>query len=278
MFKRIHIRTMICMVLALAMVFDIVVIPPAEAKVTKRDVVLVGAGAAAGAGLALAAPAIGSAVAGAGGILGGVVGGLASVVGGVIGVGATIVGGIGSAIAAVGGWIAGLFTSSAFIPALVIVGAAVAGYYVYKKYKEKKDKENTEVIDGKDIVYVSPTDYEMSNTIPEGDDPVSVGNTEIITIGADAPVSLSATDGNEIVVTSTSSAASTVEEPPVEEEEITGTKSLEDAYKDYIAAYQRYTALVTNSGGADQQTVTEALQDYQKKYNEYITLKAVAGK
>ena len=115
MFKRYQIRAMLCMVLALVMVFDIVVVPPAQAKIEKRDVLLVGAGAIAGAGLALAGPAIGGAVASvAGGIAGAAVAGVTGLVGAVGGILGTVATAIGGALSAVGGFIAGIISSPSF--------------------------------------------------------------------------------------------------------------------------------------------------------------------
>ena len=75
-------KVLLCMVLSLLMLVDYTVFQPAPAfgKIDKKSALIGGAvGVAAGAGIALAAPAIGSAIAGAGGI-----GGIgAAIVGGV---------------------------------------------------------------------------------------------------------------------------------------------------------------------------------------------------
>jgi hypothetical protein len=283
---RYRIRTMVCMVLALLLVLDFSVFQPVPALgasksgIDTKSALIGGAvGVAAGAGIVLAAPAIGGAIAGAGGIAGvgtAIVGGAASVLGGVIGVFGAIGGAIASAFAAVGGFIAGIVASPLFIPALILVGAAVVGYFAYKKYKESKGKDGktskSPVFSADDNIYISPADYEMSSVIPGGDAPITVSK-EIISIGG--------TSGD--VSVSVSSDAPVVAETPQEKVEASGeistanSASLKAAHDRYISCYQKYTTLVTNSGGADANTVNKALQDYRDAYNEYQTLKAVNG-
>jgi len=272
-------KVLLCMVLSLLMLVDYTVFQPAPAfgKIDKKSALIGGAvGVAAGAGLALAAPAIGSALAGAGGIAGvgsAIVGGIAAIGGGVIGAVSAFAGAIGSAIGAVGGFIAGIFTSPLFIPALVVVGACVAGYFIYKKYKEKKAKSvaDGEVLPESDVITVTPGDYQMSSVIPQGDtEPISVGNSEIISIEGSAS---SVTISDEIPV----SASLSPSEEADASGEVTTTESvsLEAAQKRYTAAYNRYTNLVTNSGGANSEDVKAALKEYQEAYRDYQNLLAV---
>ena len=274
-------KVLLCMVLSLLMLVDYTVFQPAPAfgKIDKKSALIGGAvGVAAGAGIALAAPAIGSAIAGAGGIGGigaAIVGGVAAIGGGVIGAVSAFAGAVGAAISAVGGFIAGIFTSPLFIPALLIVGACVAGYFVYKKYKEKKSKEaNSAVLPESETLTITPGDYQMSSVFPESEVlPVGSTGTEIISVGQevkvanDAPVVASPVQVPEV------SAAVQVEESG--EVETSKSANLEEAHNRYIAAYQRYTNLVTNSGGADTNEVNRALKEYQEAYKEYETLRAV---
>ena len=278
MFKRYQIRAMLCMVLALVMVFDIVVVPPAQAKIEKRDVLLVGAGAIAGAGLALAGPAIGGAVASvAGGIAGAAVAGVTGLVGAVGGILGTVATAIGGALSAVGGFIAGIISSPLFIPALVVVGLAVAGYLIYKKgYKDgKRDATSTADDDFvNDAVYVAPTDYEMSNTIPEGDSPVSLGTSdEIITIAS----SDNTVTASEQAPTQSTAAAAVEQIESTGAADTTNSASVEEAYLRYKKAYNTYTSLVTNSGGADSATINAAMKEYREAWTEYNTLKGAAN-
>lgn len=277
MLKRYQIRTLLCLVLALAMVFDIVVVPPAQAEVTKRDVALVGAGAAAGAGLVLAGPAIATALGAVGGTVVSVGGALLTGVGAVL---SGVAGVVGSVIGAIGGVIAAIVSSPLFIPALVIAAVAIAGYFAYKAIYKKGYRDgvrdatggNNEIIT--DPVYVAPTDYEMSNTIPAGDEPVSLGTSnEIITI---------ASEDNTVTV-SDAAPVKTAGAAVAEEAEQSGSvatensKSLAEAQERYLKAYHNYTTLVTNSGGADSATINAALQEYRKAYSEYLTFKAAAS-
>jgi hypothetical protein len=278
-------KVLLCMVLSLLMLVDYTVFQPAPAfgKIDKKSALIGGAvGVAAGAGIALAAPAIGGAIAGAGGIGGigaAIVGGIASIGGGIIGAVSAMAGAVGAAISAVGGFIAGIFTSPLFIPALLIVGACVAGYFIYKKYKAKKAKDaNSAVLPESETITVTPGDYEMSSVFPASE-VLPVGNvgTEIIKVSGDSvkvsdevPVAASPAKVPEV------SAAVQVEESG--KADTSKSATLEEAHNRYIAAYQKYTNLVTNSGGADTNEVNRALKEYQEAFKEYETLRAVNGK
>ena len=249
---------------------------PAMGAIDKKSALIgAGVGVAAGAGIALAAPAIGSAVAGAGatGILSGIVGGVAAIGGGVLGAVSAFAGAIGGAISAVGGFIAGIFTSPLFIPALVIVGACVAGYFIYKKYKEKKanSKEDNEVLPNSDEITINPGDYAMSTVIPQGDNrPIQVSN-EIIKIDGDAT---NVTVSDEVPVAK-SSVTETVDNSGTVNTTVSG--SLQEAQTRYIKAYNKYQSIVGRSS-SNSTEVQEALREYKEAYNEYSTLKAVGAK
>lgn len=280
--RRSKIKVPLCIVLSLLMLVDFAVFTPAPAHALDKKSVLVGAGvgAAAGAGIVLAAPAIGGAISAAGGIAGigsAIVGGVAAVAGGIVGAVAAVGGAIASAVGAIGGFIAGIFASPLFIPALLIIGAAVAGYFLYKRYKARKNAASgpeDEILPGSDEIFVTPGDYEMVQVLPPGDeaDPVSLGDDDLITIGGDSavisddPPSVSipaaqAPDTTQVTDTSVPS----------------GNDSLKAAHDRYIAAYQKYTTLVTNSGGADPADIQAALESYRRAYNDYNTLKASSG-
>ena len=285
MTRRNGLRVTMCVVLSLLMLFDFTVFNPAPAFALDKKSVLVGAGvgAVAGAGIVLAAPAIGAAAgAAAGGIAGvggDVVGGVAAVSGGVVGALAAFGGAIASALGAVGGFIAGIFASPLFIPALILVGAAVAGYFIYKRYKARKGGASSPVIPESDNIYVTPGDYEMSGgVVPVGDmdAPISVGDSAIIDIGA----------GDAVVIADQAPVmdAPTAAQSPVTatEPEVTGvptsSDSLKAAHDRYIATYQKYTSLVTNSGGADPEEVKRALAEYRAAYNDYQNLRMTGSK
>ncbi|MDD3147800.1 MAG: hypothetical protein PHD82_10885 [Candidatus Riflebacteria bacterium] len=278
MIRRYEFRVTLCIVLSLLMLVDFTVFNPAPAFALDKKSVLVGAGvgAVAGAGIALAAPAIGGAIGAAGGIAGvgtAVVGGVAAVGGGIVGALAAFGGAIASALGAVGGFIAGIFASPLFIPALVIIGAAVAGYFLYKRFKAKKTASgpaDNEVLPGSDEIYVTPGDYEMSGgIIPAGDaDAVSVGDVAVIDIGAGEAVSVTDVTPVTSITTPVAEAPAATTEPAVTGVP-TSSDSLKAAHDRYIATYQKYTTLVTNSGGADPEEVKAALAEYRAAYNDY---------
>ncbi|HNX75165.1 MAG TPA: hypothetical protein PLM07_15075 [Candidatus Rifleibacterium sp.] len=287
MIRRYEFRVTLCIVLSLLMLVDFTVFNPAPAFALDKKSVLIGAGVgvAAGAGIVLAAPAIGGAIAAAGGVAGvgtAVVGGVAAVSGGVIGAVAAFGGAIASALGAVGGFLVGIFTSPLFIPALILVGAAVAGYFLYKRYKAKKNASSPsgkdDVISGSEEIYVTPGDYEMSGgVVPAGDaDPISVGDT--ITIGAGAGDAVSVSDDIPVVAPTTAAAATTPTETATTVSTSTSSESLKAAHDRYISAYQKYTTLVTNSGGAQPDEIKAALAEYRTAYNDYQNLRMSGSK
>ncbi|HAE37823.1 MAG TPA: hypothetical protein DCG57_04190, partial [Candidatus Riflebacteria bacterium] len=252
MIRRYELRVTLCIVLSLLMLVDFAIFNPAPAFALDKKSVAVGAGIglAAGAGLVLAAPAIGGAVAAAGGVATAVVGGAAAATGGIVGVLAGVGGAIASALGAVGGFIAGIFASPLFIPALILVAVAVGGYLLYKRYKAKKGGNsasgpNQEVLPGSDEIYVTPGDYEMSGVIPGGDAaaPVSVGNDPVISLGGDA-VTISSEPSSVSIPAQAPTTTSVTTTPGIP----TSSDGLKAAHDRYIASYQKYTTLVTNSG------------------------------
>ena len=281
-------KVLLCMVLSLLMLVDYTVFQPAPAfgKIDKKSALIGGAvGVAAGAGIALAAPAIGGAIAGAGGIGGigaAIVGGIAAIGGGVIGAVSAFAGAIGAAISAVGGFIAGIFTSPLFIPALLIVGACVAGYFIYKKYKQKKaDSANSAVLPESETITITPGDYEMSSIFPETEvQPIGNVSSEIIPVGSGESVKVASEERPAAPVAVRVDTTPTAAEEASDSGEVASSesKTLEEAHSRYLAAYQKYTSLVTNSGGADTNEVNRALKEYQDAYREYNTLKAVSSK
>ncbi len=96
--------------------------------------IVAGVGAAAG-----AIGAAGAAVVGAVGAVGGAVAvGGAAAGGAVAGAGAAVGGAVTAGFGVIGGAIAAITASPLFVPALLIAGAAIAGYFIYKHFKKKK--------------------------------------------------------------------------------------------------------------------------------------------
>ncbi len=288
MIKRRKLRVMLSIVLSLLMLVDYTVFMPSPVHALDKKSALIGGaiGAVGGAGIVLAAPAIAGAVGAAGAGLAGVgtaiCGGLAAVGGAITGAVAAVGGAIGAAFGAIGGFFAGIFASPLFIPALLIIGAAVVGYVLYKKYKKKKAAEggsSDEVLPINDEIYVSPGDYDMAEVFPEADEapPVDIGDDDVLvidgaqvaTIGDEPPASISVVEENN------DGAAQAPSEEPAS---VSNSQSLKEAHDRYIAAYQKYTTLVTNSGGARPSDVKKALEDYRAAYQEYQNLKMTSGR
>ena len=285
MIKRSSFRTTLSIVLSLLMLVNYTILTPSPVRALDKKSVLVGAGAGAvaGAGIVLAAPMLGSAVAAAGtglaGIGSAIVGGLAAAGGAIVGAAGAVGGAIAASVGAIGGFIAGIFASPLFIPALIIIGAAVVGYILYKKYKKshKASGPAGQVIPEDDGIIVSPGDYGMSNVVPDGDSaaPISVGDAAVVTIGgSDAVVSNQQPASLEIPAavanTPTDVAVNTPAGVP------TADDSLKAAHDRYLAAYQKYTNIVTNSGGASQSDVQRALREYRSAYTDYQNQKLSA--
>lgn len=247
-------------------------------------------GVAAVGGTVLAAPYIASAVGFASGTVAGVAGGATAAVAGagagLAGIGATIWGGIsaaggfvagtigaiggaiGSVFSGIAGFIGGIIGSPLFIPALVLVGAAVAGYFLWKKYGRQRQTIGNggnlpsvgPVVRPSSEIVVSPNvgAPAMSNVVPSVEIPVSA---------AAAPVASSEP------VTAAVEPAPTANAPT----------ALKAAHAEYIKAYNKYINMVTNIGGSENpdeelrsnllRTDTQkALNDYREAYNRYITL------
>lgn len=286
MISRKSLKVPVCILLSLLMLVDFAVFTPAPAKALDTKSVLVGAGvgAAAGVGITLAAPAIGGAIGAAGGIAGigtAIVGGVAAVAGGIVGAAGAVVGAVGAAIGAVGGFIAGIIASPLFIPALVIIGAAVLGYYLYRRHQRNREEQQGAsapsdggFFPGADEIYVTPGEYEVADVIPPGDvPPVNVGNSPVIEIGGAA---------DEVIIGDEPPPSIAVQPEPQAPTEPAGpvaqpAESIDEAHQRYLAAYQRYTMLATNSGGADPAEIRQALEEYRAAYNHYQTLKAASG-
>lgn len=253
-------------------------------KITENPVKTALVGVAAVGGTILAAPYIASAVGFAGGSIAGLAGGAATVVAsagtGLAGIGATIWGGvtaaggfltgalgaiggaIGSIFSGIAGFVGGIIGSPLFIPALCIVGAAVAGYFLYKRYKRDHqtigNSNNVPVVSSSSLVASTG-----SNQAPTSEIPVAASN-----VGSTAANS----NSEDVVVSASTSSA------------VAGSSTeLKAAHAEYIKAYNKYINLVTNVGGSESpdeevrsnllRTDTQtALAEYREAYNRYVTL------
>ena len=242
-------------------------------------------GVAAVGGTILAAPYIASAVGFASGSIGAVAGGATTAVAaagtGLAAIGSTVWGGvcaaggfvtgvlgaiggaIGSVFSGIAGFVGGIIGSPLFVPALCVIGAAVAGYLIYKHYKRQKQN----VSNSNDIPTISvakgSSDVETvaASNVTVSETPVSSSVT---------PVQASNESANDVKLSAVSTSTSSSDE-------------LTKAHAEYIKAYNKYINLVTNVGGSENpdeevrsnmlRTDTQtALTEYREAYNRYVTL------
>lgn len=202
--------------------------------------------AAAGTGLATIGSTIWGGVCAAGGFVTGVLG--------------AIGGAIGSVFSGIAGFVGGIIGSPLFVPALCVVGAAVAGYLIYKAYKRQKQTvSNSNDIpavgaNANEVAHVAAS--EVSGVIPLSNSQAPVEATEV-----------TVTDAELAAVDASSSSSS----------------ELTAAHAEYIKAYNKYINLVTNIGGSEnldeevrsnmlRNDTQAALTEYREAYNRYVTL------
>lgn len=249
------------------------------------------AGVAAVGGAVLAAPYLASAVGFASGSVAGIAGGATAAVAGagvgLAGIGATIWGGlsaaggfitgtigalggaIGSVFSGIAGFIGGIIGSPLFIPALCLVGAAVAGYFLWKKYK----RQNQTIGNSNNLPSLGPV------ALPSNEVVVSP-NVGAPTLGVAPSVEIPVSGNvSAPAATTTPVTAAVVEPAPT----ANASTELKAAHAEYIRAYNKYINMVTNIGGSENpdeelrsnllRTDTQkSLNDYREAYNRYITL------
>lgn len=205
--------------------------------------------AAAGTGLAGIGTAIWGGLSAAGGFVAGVIG--------------TIGGAIGSMFSGIAGFVGGIIGSPLFVPALCVVGAAVAGYFLYKHYKRQKQT----ITNSNNIPTIS--------VVPGSSEVVNVNGSGVVT--AEVPVSNSQSPVGAHEVAVNASEVAPVDASSSSSDELT------KAHSDYITAYNKYINLVTNVGGSEnpdeevrsnmlRSDTQSALTEYREAYNRYVTL------
>ncbi|MBF0407220.1 MAG: hypothetical protein HQM10_07695 [Candidatus Riflebacteria bacterium] len=224
-----------------------------------------------------------AAVAGAGsGLLG--IG--AAIWGGVVAAGGFVVGalgafgaGIASMFTGIAGWIAGIFASPLFIPALVVVGCAVAAYFLWKKYR----RQTQDISNGSNLPTVS-----TSVGVPSGNTTVTANQganpyaTQLVPMTSqELPVTNSTTPQTPAADATPVTPAADTSKPATGA--VNTSDALKTAHSDYIKAYNAYISLVTNIGGSEnpdeelrtnmrRSDVQNALTAYRESYNKYITM------
>jgi len=225
-----------------------------------------GTAVAGGAGAVAAVGGLGAGIAGIGtAIWGGVVAAGGFVTGALGGIGAAI-GGMFSGIA---GFIGGIIGSPLLIPALVIIGAAVVGYVLWKKYH----RQTQNIGNGSTLPSTLP-----SVSIPSGETVVSgdIGNPAgEIPVAAPKPAVEIPVSGDQSVAPASTEVTTVAP--------VGAPDSLKSAHAAYIKAYNSYINSVTNIGGSenpDEELRTNMLRSdtqtkltaYRDAYNTYITL------
>lgn len=253
------------------------------------------AAVAVGAGAYLAAPHVAAMIGVAGGAIstGGIGAAVSGIGAGIAGIGSTIWGGlvaaggfvtgtlgaiggaIGSMFSGIAGFFTGIIGSPLFVPALVIIGAAVIGYFLWKKYK----RQNQTISNGGGLPTVGQT---PSVGIP-GEiavRPDVAPTTNEVPPSSTTPAAAEIPVGANVQAPSTTAntGAGTVTAAPVE-----AGDALKTAHSDYIAAYNKYISTITAIGGSEnpdeelrnnmrKDESQKALTDYREAYNRYITL------
>lgn len=166
----------------------------------------------------------------------------------------------------IAGFIGGIVGSPLFIPALCIVGAAVVGYFLYKRYKrQRQDISNSNEITG---IGVSDQIATIGDQQPVLPGPAPIASPEVVVSQPTTPTVGPAANVEAADVSAISSNAST---------------ELKEAHAAYIKAYNKYINLVTNVGGSENideelrsnllnTNTQKALTDYREAYNRYVTL------
>ncbi|NLM17408.1 MAG: hypothetical protein GX221_06795 [Candidatus Riflebacteria bacterium] len=215
------------------------------------------AGLAGGATTALAAAGTGLA-----GIGGAIWGGLSAAGGFVTGAIGALGGALGSMFAGIAGFIGSIISSPLLVPALLIAGAAVAGYYLYKKYKRQPQTiTNSNNIPAKkaDAIKQQPV---TTVTAHKAEIPIAASQAQT---QAQEETAMPVTQGNAPLPA------------------VSGSDELTQAHAAYVKAYNDYMSKVTRIGGSEnpdeemrsnmlRDDTQQALNEYRKAYNKYVTL------
>lgn len=261
---------------------------------------LVGAGAVIAwptisAALGCAAGAVGSVAAGVGSAVVGAVGaagaavatGGAAVGGAIAGVGAAAGSAVTAGFGAIGGAVAAITASPLFVPALLIAGAVIIGYIIYKKkFAGTKLSKN-----------INPFATGVTSTSA----PTIVANTGATVAAAPNPsiptsinpnMAAQVNTGSAPTVNSTPTSMSLNEGASAERkpdmggvaENITaapantGNNTVAAAHEKYVNAYKNYINLLSGGKASDDPEVQKALTEYKSAFDEYQKLtKSAAG-
>lgn len=224
-----------------------------------------------GAGAVIAWPTIvGGVTAIAGGIgaagaaaAGAVAVGGAAVGGAVAGVGAAVGGAVTAGFGAVGGAVAAITASPLFLPALIVVGAIVAGVLIYKHFQNKKDKESVSPFSAVD----SKNNGRITDSAPTVDK-----NSAEPAVSSSVP-----SDKNQSVSKNVSGATEQPSSKQAYQDD--SSKGIKDRY---TAAYQNYVRLLesdsSNGTSAEIMNAFQQLKTAQTEYRNYLEAHPEAAK
>jgi hypothetical protein len=261
---------------------------------------LVGAGAVIAwptisAALGCAAGAVGSVAVGVGGAVVGAVGaagaavatGGAAVGGAIAGVGAAAGSAVTAGFGAIGGAVAAITASPLFVPALLIAGAVIIGYIIYKKkFAGTKLSKNinpfaTGVTSTSAPMVVANAGTTMA-TAPNPSIPTSINpnmaaqvNTGSAPTVNSTPTSMSLNEGASAErKPNMAGVAENVTAAPAS----TGNNTVAAAHEKYVNSYKNYINLLSGGKASDDPEVQKALTEYKSAFDEYQKLtKSAAG-
>jgi len=255
-------------------------------------------GGAIGAGVVLAWPTICGALSACGGAIAAGVGWLsgaaavggAAVGGAVAGVGAAAGTAVTGAFGAIGGGIAAITASPLFIPAILIAGALLIGYLIYKKHKAGTSSSSTSLWSkikaklGIGTTTATAATQVTSNYTPAITSSTSYANYSSASSSAAAatPSTFSANvgSGTPAITSSNANAANTPTTIKSEEGNerkpdtgstatVTANNALSAAHDKYVAAYKKYIDLLGSKNNASDPDVQSALKEYKDAFSSY---------
>lgn len=201
--------------------------------------------------LAGGAVAMGTAAAGAVAVGGAAVGGA------VAGVGAAVGGAVTAGFGAVGGAVAAITASPLFVPALIIAGVAIAGVFIYKHFKDKKDKES--------VSPFGPSVSKNNGRITDTGAPPAGKNVAEPAPAANPMLPASQPAANKNIASASEQAK------PQQTHKDDSSKAIKDRY---TAAYQNYVRLLesdsSNGTSAEIMNAFQQLKNAQTEYRNYL--------
>ena len=229
---------------------------------------VVGAVGAAGAAVATGGAAVGGAIAGAGAVAG-----------------SAVTAGFG----AIGGAVAAITASPLFIPALLIAGAVIIGYIIYKKKFANKPALSSATTNPFASSSSSSAPMVSANqaapaSAPNPSIPTSI-NPNMAAVGNTTASSVAPTNNSTPTSLSLNEGASAERKPNMDASNATltaapadsGNASVNAAHEKYVSAYKNYINLLSSGKSSEDTEVQKALSDYKAAFDEYQKLTKAAS-